>query len=230
VAAEDAPVVVELVDDDVFKVFEELDPLCVVGEDPGVEHVGVGQDDVAAGPDGLAGVLGRVAVVGEDPDLLGQAGVDVVELGLLVLRQGLGREEVHGPRRGVLEDGVEDRQIVAKGLAGRGRRHDDDVLPVLERLPARALVGEELVETLVDEGLAQGRVDIVGVVPEGALLGRQVLDGLDRIALVPEILEEFERLEDLLFVGHGSPFILVKRGGTVKQIGDTILFSEFHPI
>ena len=56
-----------------LQVLEELDPLGVVRQDAGVEHVGVGQDDVAAGPDGLAGVLGRVAVVGEDADLLGQA-------------------------------------------------------------------------------------------------------------------------------------------------------------
>ncbi len=88
-AAEDAAVVVELVDDDVLEVLEELDPLRVVRQDAGVEHVGVGQDDVAAGPDGLAGVLGRVAVVGEDADLLGQAGVDVVELGPLVLDRAL---------------------------------------------------------------------------------------------------------------------------------------------
>ncbi len=205
VAAEDAAVVVELVDDDVLEVLEELDPLGVVGEDAGVEHVRVGQDDVAAGPDGLAGVLGRVAVVGEDPDLLGQAPVDVVELGLLVLGQGLGREEVEGPRRGVLQDGVEDRKVVAEGLAGGRRRHDDDVLAFLERLPARALVGEELGEALGRQGLAQGRVDVVGVVPERALLGRQVLDGLDGVALVADVLQDIERPEDLFFVRHGAP-------------------------
>jgi hypothetical protein len=204
VAAEDAAVIVELVDDDVLEVLEQLDPLGVVRQDAGVEHVGVGQDDVAAGPDGPAGVLGRVAVVGEDPDLLGQAPVDIVELGLLVLRQGLGREEIHGPRRGVLHDGVEDRQVVAKRLAGGRRGHDDDVLPFLEGLPARALVGEELGEALVDEGLAQGGVDVVGVVPVRTLLGRDVLDGPDGIALVAEVLEKLERAEDLLFVRHGT--------------------------
>ena len=96
VAAEDAAVVVELVDDDVFQVLEELDPLGVVGQDPGVEHVGIGQDDVAAGADGLAGVLGRVAVVGEDADLAREELDRLVELGPLVVGQGLGREEVEG--------------------------------------------------------------------------------------------------------------------------------------
>jgi hypothetical protein len=203
VAAEDAAVVVELVDDNVLEVLEKLDPLGVMGQDPGMEHVGVGQDDVAAGPDGLARVLGRVAVVGEDADLLGQPRVDVVELGLLVLGQGLGGEEVKGPRRRVLHDGVEDGQIVAERLA-RGRRgHDDDVLPLLERLPARALVREQLRESLGHEGLAQGRMDLVGVVSILTLLGRQVLDGPDGVALVADVLEELERPEDLLFVGHG---------------------------
>ena len=205
VAAEDAAVVVELVDDDVLEVLEQLDPLGVVRQDPGVEHVGVRQDDVAAGPDGPAGVLGRVAVVGEDADLLRQPPVDVVELGLLVLGQGLGREEVQGPRRRVLHDGVEDRQVVAERLARRGRRHDDDVLALLERLPGRALVGVEPGEPLGLERGAQGRVDVVGVVPERALLGRQVLDGLDGVALVAEVLEQLERPEDLLFVRHGAP-------------------------
>jgi hypothetical protein len=64
VAAEDAPVVVKLVDDDVLEVLEEVDPLGVVGQDSGVEHIRVGEDDLADRPDCLAGVLGRVSVVG----------------------------------------------------------------------------------------------------------------------------------------------------------------------
>ena len=34
-----------------------------------------------------------------------------------------------GPRRGLGQEGLEDRQVVAEGLAGRGRRHDDQQCP-----------------------------------------------------------------------------------------------------
>ena len=47
VAAEHAPVRVELVDDDHPDLLEELEPLRVVGEDRRVEHVRVGHDDLA---------------------------------------------------------------------------------------------------------------------------------------------------------------------------------------
>ncbi|MCK7515088.1 MAG: hypothetical protein MZV70_71140 [Desulfobacterales bacterium] len=43
-------------------------------------------------------------------------------------------------------------------------------------------MGVERGEALGREGLAQGRVDVVGVVPELALPGRQVLEGLDGVA------------------------------------------------
>ena len=69
-AAEDAAVGVQLVDDDVFEVFEELHPLGVVGQDGGVEHVRVGEHDVAGRADGAARIGRGVAVVGEGADVL----------------------------------------------------------------------------------------------------------------------------------------------------------------
>ena len=50
-AAEDATVEVGLVDHDVAQLFEELEPLRVVRQDGRVEHVGVGQHDLAGGAD-----------------------------------------------------------------------------------------------------------------------------------------------------------------------------------
>ena len=58
VGAEDAPVDVELVDDDVLEVAEEFLPLRMVGKDPCVKHVRIRHDDVALLADGLAGVVG----------------------------------------------------------------------------------------------------------------------------------------------------------------------------
>ena len=83
--AEDTAVRVHLVDHDVAKVLEELHPFRVVRQDAAVQHVGVGDDDVAPGPDRLAGVLGCVAVVGERFDVGADILDEPVELRELVL-------------------------------------------------------------------------------------------------------------------------------------------------
>ena len=54
VAAEDAAVLVHLVDDNKFQVLKEFHPLGMVGQDSRVEHIGIGDHDMAALPDGLA--------------------------------------------------------------------------------------------------------------------------------------------------------------------------------
>ena len=64
VAAEDAAVRVQLVDDDDLELLEQLEPLRVVGQDRRVEHVRVRDHDLAGGPDRRADRRGRVAVVG----------------------------------------------------------------------------------------------------------------------------------------------------------------------
>ncbi len=69
VRAEDAPVVMHLVYDDVAQVLEEADPLGVVGENAGVQHIGVGDDDVPGGAHQLAGGGRGVAIVGEGLDV-----------------------------------------------------------------------------------------------------------------------------------------------------------------
>ena len=103
VAAEDTAIGMQFVDDDEPQVLEQLRPLRVVRQDPRVEHVGVAEHDVRARPDGAPRVLRRVAVVGEDADV-GSGGLvhvrrQLVKLGQLVLREGLGREQVDGARR-----------------------------------------------------------------------------------------------------------------------------------
>jgi hypothetical protein len=115
----------------------------MVGEDAGVEHVRIGDDDVAGLADGAACGGRSIAVVGErldvGPDLLDQA----VQLGLLVLGERLGREEVEGAGVRVFEDGVEDRQVVAEGLAAGGGRDHDDVAASHRVLDCLGLVGIE---------------------------------------------------------------------------------------
>ena len=63
VRAEDAAVGVRLVDHDPAEVREEIAPALVVGQDPDVEHVGVGEDQVRAAADLRPVVARRVPVV-----------------------------------------------------------------------------------------------------------------------------------------------------------------------
>ena len=69
VAAENAAIRVQLVDDHEAEVLEQLRPSRMVRQDPRVQHVGVAQHDVRLAADRAACVRRRVAVVGEDTDL-----------------------------------------------------------------------------------------------------------------------------------------------------------------
>ena len=106
-----------LVDDHVLQVLEELDPLGVVGKDAGVQHVWVGDHHVPCCADGLSGVDRGVAVVGVGLDVYSEVGDQAVELVQLILGEGLGGKEIHGPGLGILQQGVEDRDVVAQCLA-----------------------------------------------------------------------------------------------------------------
>ena len=78
VAAEHAAVGVQLVDDHVAQVLEQLRPARMVRQDARVHHVGIAEHEVRARPDRAAGVLRRIAVVGEDADLLAQPDASIV--------------------------------------------------------------------------------------------------------------------------------------------------------
>jgi len=59
-----------------------------------VQHVRIGQNDVAFLRDGLAGIGGRVAVVGEHAEAIFEVLVEVMEFRELVLGEGLGGKRV----------------------------------------------------------------------------------------------------------------------------------------
>ena len=114
VGAEHAAVDVRLVDDDQREVGEEVAPRAVVGQDPEVQHVRVGEHDVGAPADLQALLARRVAVV----DRVAHA-VDAerVQRARLVLRERLGRVEVQRARLGVAAQHVERRELEAQRLA-----------------------------------------------------------------------------------------------------------------
>ena len=127
VRAEHAPVDVRLVDDHEGQVGEQVAPGGVVGQDPDVQHVGVGEDQVAALADRRALGARRVAVVDRRPDLLVQP--EAVQRARLVLGQRLGRVEVQRARGAVGGQDLERRELEAERLPRR-RAGGDDRRPV----------------------------------------------------------------------------------------------------
>jgi hypothetical protein len=96
VAAEYAAVGVRLVDDHVAQLLEQLEPLRVMRQDGGVEHVRVGHHDLSGGPDQRPNGHWRVAVVDTSVDVDVGRRSKLAEGRQLVLAERLGREEVEG--------------------------------------------------------------------------------------------------------------------------------------
>jgi hypothetical protein len=94
----------------------------VVREDPEVEHVGVGEDDVAVAADGRPLLARGVAVVDREPYVLD---AERVQGARLVLGERLGGVEVESARAGIAAQHLERRELEAQRLAG-GRAGGDD--------------------------------------------------------------------------------------------------------
>ena len=162
VAAVDAAIVVQLVDHHVAQILEQLGPAGVVRQDAAMQHVRIGEHDVGALADGLAGILRRIAIVGECPDFrahLVDGGLQLVEL---VFGQGLGREKVHGAGAWIGQQQVQDGQVVAQRFAAGGGGDHHHVLALFDRLEGFRLVGIELMDAAVHQGLPQGGVHASG--------------------------------------------------------------------
>ncbi len=141
VAAEYAAVAVHLVDHDVFEARKEGYPLGVVRQDAGVEHVRIADDDASRGARHGAQRGWRIAVVGLDLHRQAAAQGDLVQLGLLVLGKGLGREQIERPRGGIIEERLDHGEVVAERLARRRRRDDHDIAAPAYQAVALGLVG-----------------------------------------------------------------------------------------
>ena len=120
-AAEDAAIGVQLVDDDVAQILEELRPPRMVRQDAGVHHVGIAEHQMRAGANRATSVLRRVAVVGEHADLLARGRVQRLahrlQLRELILRERLGRKQHSARLAWILQDRMQDRRVVAERLA-----------------------------------------------------------------------------------------------------------------
>jgi len=195
IAPEHPAIGVELVQDDVAEVFEQLHPFRVVGEDPGVEHVRVRDDHVPGRADRRAGLRRGVAVIGVRLQVDRHLGRQPLELGELVLRQGLRREEIERARGGVFRDRIEDRKVVAERLPRGGRGDDDDVLPGMRRFQRGSLVGIERLDPACAERPRDPLVEPPG---EWRVLRRARRDPLPAGHQLLELGVALESVQDLL--------------------------------
>ena len=153
VAAEDAAEGVQLVEHDEAKPPEEGRPTLMVRQQPGVQHLGVGEHDrcVLANPGALLGA--GVAVVGAGHHPRELEGGERAEL---VVSQRLGGE--HG-ERGARADGVagrlRDGHLVAERLPRRGARRDDHRVAGAGRLDRFDLVRPERPGQSLGDGVGQ---------------------------------------------------------------------------
>jgi hypothetical protein len=113
VAAEDAAVDVDLIDDNVLQPAEQRPPRRVVGQDAGVEHVGVGEQQPRRLADAAALRRRRVAVIRGDGGRLVKLRGEAIQLRQLVVRQRLGGKEVECTRGGIRQQHVHYGQVIA---------------------------------------------------------------------------------------------------------------------
>src|SRR5881628_55550 len=97
-AAVYAAIIMQLVDHDIAEILEVFRPPRMMRQNAAVQHVWIGKHDLGALPDGLAGILRSIAVVGEYLDVranLLDGGMKFVKL---VLGERFCRKQVHGAR------------------------------------------------------------------------------------------------------------------------------------
>ena len=97
-AAVNAAVIMQFVDDDVAQILEHAGPTRVMGQNAGVQHVGIREHCVGAAADGFTHVLRCVAVVCERPDFGAKLAGQCLKRMKLVFGQRLGGEQVNGAR------------------------------------------------------------------------------------------------------------------------------------
>ena len=139
----------------------------------------------------------RVPVVdaGREVDA-GQLG-EGAQPGQLVLAQRLGREEVERPRRRVVDDCLQDRQVVAERLARCRRRHHAGVEPGMEELQRLGLVAVERLDAALAQAGAQPLVEPAREGPQVGLASGQGAVGDDRVGhegIVQQALDDGRHL------------------------------------
>ena len=108
-AAKNAAIGMQFVQNDVAKILEQARPARVVRQDAGVQHVRVRQNNVAFFANGFTRVSRRVTVVCENAEAIFKPLVQIVEFRKLILRKRFCRKKIERACIGIFQDGVQHR-------------------------------------------------------------------------------------------------------------------------
>ena len=104
--AEHAAVGVNFVDDNVLQIFKQLHPLGMVGQNVGMEHIRVGDHDMARLTDGFPGGVLGIAVVGVGLDIHIEGLDHIIQAADLIGGERLGGEQIQRSCVLVFQDGA----------------------------------------------------------------------------------------------------------------------------
>ena len=152
----------DFVDDDVLQVFKQLDPLGMMRQNTGMEHVRVGYDDMPRLPHLPAGGRRRVPVVCKGFNVNVHRFDQLVQLGNLIRRQRLCRKEIQRSRIAVFQNGVQHRQIVAHCFAGSRRRNHADIPALRHAVKRFTLMRIELIHAPCGQHRRQAAIQRFG--------------------------------------------------------------------
>jgi hypothetical protein len=152
--------------DHVAQTLEKRRPAGVMGKDPGVEHVGIADDDLCRLADFGTSLSRGVTVIGAGLEPQPESLAHRVQLCHLVLGQRLGGKQIERPRPWIGQQSVQHRQVVAHRLAAGSRGDNDHVLAAQRSLHREGLVGVQafdppLAQSLLEAGIEPGRVPSV---------------------------------------------------------------------
>ena len=121
-----------------------------------MQHVRIRQNNVSALPNCFSRITRSIAVVREHSETVVEPFRQILQFSQLILGKCFGWEQVQGASVGIFQDRIQDREVVAKRLAGCRRRHHNHVLAVAHQFSRRCLVRVELLDSLRAIGLSQG--------------------------------------------------------------------------
>ena len=149
VAAENAPVGMDFVDNDILQVFKELDPFRMMRQDAGMQHVRIGHDDVPGLAHGAPRRSRGIPVIRIGFDIDAHFLDHFIQLADLIGGEGFCREKVKRPGVLIPQDRGEHREIVAHGFSGSGGCDDSHILPPGCGFQAGCLVDVQFMDAAV---------------------------------------------------------------------------------
>src|SRR5579872_6974884 len=178
-AAINATVIMQFVDDDESQILEQLGPAGMMRQDAAVQHIRVCKHHVSAVAHSFPRVLRRVAVIGEGPNLSRKAVRSPLKSVELVFSKRFGWKQIHRARIRLAQQHLKNRQVVTQRLSACSGRYDYRVLAGFDLFKRFRLMGIEALDAMLFQCFAQLEIYPCWNLGELALGRRLVADGAD---------------------------------------------------